>query len=82
MDAVVKTAEKNGYTDIYEKKLIPLMGFEKLMGKKKFAELLGRFVLKPRGKLTFVPEDDPREAVEGGDAAQDFEVIFRTKFRS
>ena len=75
LDAVVKTAEENGYTDIYEKKLISLTGFEKLMGKKKFAELLGQFVVKPRGKLTFVPESDPREAVEGGAAAQDFEIL-------
>ena len=32
-------------------------------------------VVKPRGKLTFVPESDPRAAVEGGDTAQDFEIL-------
>ena len=75
LDAVAKTATENGFTDIYKKELIPLTGFEKMMGKKRFAELLGKFVVKPRGKLTFVPESDPREAVENGGAEQDFEVL-------
>ena len=35
-----------------------------MMGKKKFKELLGAYVTKPRGKLALVPEDDPREAVD------------------
>ena len=75
LGAVAKTATENGFTDIYKKELIPLTGFEKMMGKKRFAELLGKFVVNPRGKLTFVPESDPREAVENGGAEQDFEVL-------
>lgn len=75
LDAVAKTATENGFTDIYKKELIPLTGFEKMMGKKKFVELLGKFVVKPRGKLSFVPESDPRESVENGGAEQDFEVL-------
>ena len=60
---VVDTAVANGYTDLYKKQLITLTEFEKMMGKKKFAELLGKYVTKPPGKLSLVPESDPREAV-------------------
>ena len=62
--AVVDTAVQNGYTDIYKQQLISLTEFEKMMGKKRFNELLGEFVAKPPGKLTLVPEDDPRPAVD------------------
>lgn len=61
---VVDTAVANGYTDLYKKQLITLTEFEKMMGKKKFAELLGKYVTKPPGKLSLVPKSDPREAVE------------------
>lgn len=61
--AVVETAVANGYTDLYKKQLITLTEFEKMMGKKKFAELLGKYVTKPPGKLSLVPESDPREPV-------------------
>jgi hypothetical protein len=49
----------NGYTDLYKQQLISLTEFEKMMGKKRFAELLGEYVAKPPGKLALVPEDDP-----------------------
>ena len=61
---VVDTALANGYTDLYKKQLITLTELEKMMGKKKFAELLGKYVTKTPGKLSLVPESDPREAVE------------------
>ena len=61
--AVVDTAVANGYTDLYKKQLITLTEFEKMMGKKKFAELLGKYVTTPPGKLSLVPESDPREPV-------------------
>ena len=62
--AVVDTAVQNGYTDLYKQSLITLTEFEKMMGKKKFNELLGEYVAKPPGKLALVPESDPREAVD------------------
>ena len=62
--AVVDTAVANGYTDLYKQSLITLTEFEKMMGKKKFAELLGEYVAKPPGKLALVPESDPREPVD------------------
>ena len=62
--AVVDTAVQNGYTDLYKQTLITLTEFEKMMGKKKFSELLGEYVAKPPGKLALVPESDPREPVD------------------
>ena len=62
--AVVDVAVQNGYTDLYKQQLITLTEFEKMMGKKRFAELLGDYVVKPPGKLALVPEDDPRPPVD------------------
>lgn len=74
--AVVDTAVANGFTDLYKQQLITLTEFEKLMGKKKFNELLGAYVAKPPGKLTLVPEDDPREPVDlTGTPDQEFVVL-------
>ena len=75
--AVVDAAVANGYTDLYKKQLITLTEFEKMMGKKKFAELLGNYVTKPPGKLALVPEDDPREPVALNNSPnQEFAVLF------
>ena len=73
--AVVQTAMDNGYTDLYKQQLITLTEFEKMMGKKKFAEILGEYVVKPPGKLALVPEDDPREAVDMSTATDEFQVL-------
>ena len=78
-EAVVAAAEKAGYKpeDLYKQTLITLTEFEKLMGKKKFAEVLGEYVVKPLGKLTLVPESDKRPAVEmeANSANDDFEAL-------
>ena len=73
--SVVDKAVENGYTDLYKQELISLTEFEKMMGKKKFAELLGEFVAKPPGKLALVPESDPRPAVDLSNTADEFEVL-------
>ena len=74
--AVIEAAVENGYTDLYKQELLSLTEFEKMMGKKKFAEILGQYVLKPPGKLALVPESDPRPAVElDTDAADEFEAL-------
>ena len=70
--SVVAAAEKAGYTDIYKTELISLTEFEKLMGKKKFQEILGEYVAKPPGKLTLVPDSDPRQAVDLQTAEDEF----------
>lgn len=57
--------------DIYtEPELRPLTELEKTVGKKRFAELCGRFVTKPPGKPALVPDDDKRPAFKA--AADDF----------
>lgn len=73
--AVVDTAVQNGYTDLYKQSLITLTEFEKMMGKKKFNELLGEYVAKPPGKLALVPDSDPREAVDLTIAEQEFSAL-------
>lgn len=74
--AVVATAAQNGYTDLYKQQLISLTEFEKMMGKKKFAELLGEYVAKPPGKLALVPESDPRPPVDlSNGVTEEFEVL-------
>ena len=74
--AVVDVAVQNGYTDLYKQTLITLTEFEKMMGKKKFNELLGEYVAKPPGKLALVPESDPREPVDLTAAPdQEFSVL-------
>lgn len=60
---VEAAAKEAGYTDIYNKSLITLTAFEKLMGKEIFKEVLGGFVTKPAGKLTLVPVGDKRPEV-------------------
>jgi hypothetical protein len=76
LKAVVDTAMQNGFTDLYKKELISLTEFEKLMGKKRFAELLGPYVAKPPGKLALVPDSDPRPPVERTESAeQEFSAL-------
>lgn len=73
--AVVDVAVQNGYTDLYKQTLITLTEFEKMMGKKKFNELLGEYVAKPPGKLALVPESDPREPVDLTTPGQEFSAL-------
>lgn len=71
-DAVAEAAKQNGYTDIYRKSLITLTEMQKLMGKKKFEEILGSLIIKPPGKPTLVPVTDKRQAMNISDAKNDF----------
>ena len=74
-DAVIQAAKSAGYTDIFRTSLITLTEMEKLMGKKRFKDLLGGLVVKPRGKPTLVPDTDTRPAIQGDDATTDFQKI-------
>ena len=69
---VGEAAKAAGYTDIYKKSLIGFSEMEKLLGKKKFAEILGKLVYKPQGKITLVTETDKREAIITATAEADF----------
>ncbi|RMD03216.1 DUF2800 domain-containing protein [Clostridium autoethanogenum] len=63
-EAAAEVAKSAGYSDIYKKNLISITEMEKLMGKKKFKDILGSFVEKPKGKLTLVVDSDKRNAVD------------------
>ena len=71
-ELVAKAAVGAGYSDIYRKCLITITEMEKLMGKKKFAEVLGDLVFKPTGKPTLVPLSDKRPAMNVSNAMNDF----------
>lgn len=57
--AVAKAVEDAGY-DPYQRKLLTLTDMQKMLGKKKFNDILGEYVSKPRGKPTLVSRADPR----------------------
>jgi hypothetical protein len=62
MREYIKPTELKGITDL-----------EKMLGKPRFAELLGGLVVKPAGKPVLVPESDKRPALGGAaSAAEDF----------
>ena len=46
--------------DPYEHRLLGISAMEKLLGRKKFSEVLGQLVERPPGKPTLVPECDKR----------------------
>lgn len=71
--AVEKAARDAGYTDIYQKSLITLTAFEKLMGKETFNDVLGSYVEKPKGKLTLIPVSDKRPEVNVNTINDEFE---------
>jgi len=71
-EAVAEAASAAGYTDIFKKTLIGISEMEKLLGKKKFAEVLGKLVYKPQGKITLVAESDKRDAIITATAEADF----------
>ena len=60
--AVASIVTDAGY-DPYEKKLLGITAMTSLLGKTKFAELLGELIEKPQGKPTLVPETDKRPAL-------------------
>lgn len=60
--------------DSFVKKLITAPQAEKIIGKKKTAELLGKFIVKPVGKPVLVPESDKRNRIVSI-SADDFDKI-------
>ena len=65
----------SGYSeeDIFKKELLGITAMEKVLGKKKFQELLDGEIVKPPGKPTLVPESDKRPEIGGiAYAIQDF----------
>lgn len=74
-EAVIQAATAAGYKDIYRKSVIGITEMERLMGKENFKTILGPLVVKPKGKLTLVPESDKREAVQSNTAQEDFQEV-------
>lgn len=63
-EAVAEAAKSAGYQDIYRQSLIPLTQMERLIGKRKFREILGELIVKPPGKPALVPSTDKRPAIK------------------
>lgn len=78
-EAVIEKAKENGYTDIFKSSLITLTEMQKLMGKKKFDEILGVLIIKPAGKPTLVPNADKRQAINVSNAKNEFNEIKEDK---
>lgn len=57
--AVTQTVTNAGF-DPYEHKLLGITAMQRLLGKKRFDELLSAYIEKPQGKPTLVPESDKR----------------------
>lgn len=74
-DSVIEKAKENGYTDIFKTSLMTLTEMQKLMGKKKFEEILGDLIIKPPGKLTLVPNSDKRQKVNVSNVKNEFNEI-------
>lgn len=59
---IASTLENLGFKEeeIYSKSLLSITAMEKLLGKKKFEECIGDYIIKPEGKPVLVPESDKR----------------------
>ena len=61
--------------DPYQHKVLGITDMTKLLGKKKFEELLAGLVIKPEGKPTLVPDSDKRPEM----ALSDFSEFAQSK---
>lgn len=68
---VAAAVQKAGF-DPYEKSVLGITDMTKLLGKKKFDELLGELIIKPAGKPVLVSRDDKRPEITKANAAEDF----------
>ena len=68
---IIKAATAAGYTDIYKTVLLGVGDLEKRIGRKAFKDVLGKYVVKPIGAPTLVPESDFRKPYS--DAITDFQ---------
>lgn len=73
-ERVAEILKENGYNDIYRTSLITLTELQKLLGKDKFNELLGDYIVKPEGKPTLVLKSDKRKEIVKHDVNKEFKV--------
>ena len=59
--AAAEAVQATGF-DPYEHKVLGITAMTRMLGKKKFEELLGNLLVKPQGKPTLVPLSDKRPA--------------------
>lgn len=71
-DAIFERFPELSEDEIYNMKLKPITSIEKIIGKKRFNEILSDMVVKPQGKPTLVPVEDKRPALGIEDAINDF----------
>ena len=75
-DGIAAALRRAGFqaADIYKpRELLGLTAMEKLVGKKKFGELVGQYIIKPEGAPALVPEADKRPPINtAAKAAEDF----------
>lgn len=71
-EAIYTRLPEIGEEDIYDMKLKSITSVEKVIGKKRFSELLSDVVVKPQGKPTLVPLEDKRPAMGISQAQSDF----------
>lgn len=71
-EAVAAVVKEAGY-DPYDYKVLGVTAMTKLLGRKKFEELLGGLVQKPQGRPTLVPISDKRAAMNT--ATNDFNDV-------
>lgn len=72
MQAIFARCPELSEDEVLETKLKTLTSIEKLIGKKRFADILNDVVIKPQGKPTLVPESDKRQAMGYQQAVTDF----------
>ncbi len=70
--AVIETVKNEGL-DPFEHKVLGITAMTKLLGRKRFNELLKQNIYKPKGKATLVLESDKRPAIEINDFKNDTE---------
>ena len=61
--AVAAAVKAAGYDPYDEPKVLGITAMTTRLGSKKFNEVLGKYVIKPQGKPTLVPESDERPAM-------------------
>jgi len=77
-EEIVKALLKAGYKkeQIEKSSLIGITEMTKLLGEGKLNKLLGKYIIKPPGIPTLVPESDRRKSINGKEGAkQDFKNI-------
>lgn len=73
-DAAMDALKAAGYDEalLYERKLQSMSKLETLVGKRRFTQIVGDYIVKPTGKPVLVPETDPRPVYDRSSAADDF----------